>query len=168
MFLIVLLGISSINGCFEASNLDERWIHEFEAVPKLITEDMNELLKAPFTDGEVKRALFQMHPTKAPGLDGFSALFFQSNWGIVGADVVKEVLNCLNNEVLNTDLNETLIVLIPRVKKVERVKELRPISLCKVVMKITTKVLANRLKEILPNIISQSQSAFIRRRLITY
>ncbi|KAL9673990.1 hypothetical protein QQ045_030254 [Rhodiola kirilowii] len=111
---------------------------------------MNEMLNAPFSEGEVKRALFQMHPTKAPGLDGFPAMFYQSNWDIVGRDVVEVVLNCLNSGVLGSDLNETLIVLVPKVKKVDTVEDLRPISLCNVVMKIITKVLANRLKEILP------------------
>ncbi|CAM8965691.1 unnamed protein product [Rhodiola kirilowii] len=151
----------------QVNNHGEWWDREFEAVPKLITEEMNERLKAPYTEGEVRRALFQMHPTKAPGLDGFPALFYQSNWSIVGGDVVKEVLNCLNNEVLDSRLNETLIVLIPKVKEVEKVEDLRPISLCKVVMKIITKILANRLKEILPIIVSQCQSAFIKGRLIT-
>ncbi|CAM8877661.1 unnamed protein product [Rhodiola kirilowii] len=128
---------------------------------------MNEMLIAPFTEAEVRRALFQMHPTKAPGLDGLSALFYQSNWEIVGGDVVKEVLKCLNEGILNSAVNETLIVLIPKVHKVERVEDLRPISLCNVIMKIITKVLANRLKTILPTIISPSQSAFIKGRLIT-
>ncbi|CAM8882149.1 unnamed protein product [Rhodiola kirilowii] len=54
---------------------------------------MNDKLVAPFTEGEVKRALFQMHPTKAPGLDGFSAAFFQNNWQIVGRDVTREALD---------------------------------------------------------------------------
>ncbi|CAM8923539.1 unnamed protein product [Rhodiola kirilowii] len=128
---------------------------------------MNEMLNAPFSEGEVKRALFQMHPTKVPRLDGFPAMFYQSNWDIVGRDVVEVVLNCLNSGVLGPDLNETLIVLVPKVKKVDKVEDLRPISLCNVVMKIITKVLANRLKEILPGIISQSQSAFLGGRLIT-
>ncbi|KAL9687617.1 hypothetical protein QQ045_032022 [Rhodiola kirilowii] len=128
---------------------------------------MNNMLLAPFTEGEVKRALFQMHPIKAPGLDGFSALFYQSNWEVVGNDITRVALNCLNGEVLESGLNETLIVLIPKVKKVERVEDLKPISLCNVVMKFITKALANRLKEILPSIISQSQSAFISGRLIT-
>ncbi|KAL9670606.1 hypothetical protein QQ045_008160 [Rhodiola kirilowii] len=136
-------------------------------VPKLVTEEMNAMLTAPFTEGEVKRALFQMHPTKAPGLDGFPALFYQSNWNTLGHDIVKEVLKCLNSGILDAGLNETLVVLIPKVKKVERVEELRPISLCNVMMKIITKTLANRLKDILPTIISQNQSAFINGRLIT-
>ncbi|CAM8986651.1 unnamed protein product [Rhodiola kirilowii] len=128
---------------------------------------MNNTLLAPFSEAEVKRALFQMHPTKAPGLDGLSALFYQSNWETVGGDVTKEVLKCLNKGILNPAINETLIVLILKVSKVERVDDLPPISLCKVLMKIITKALANRLKTILPNIISPSQSAFIQGRLIT-
>ncbi|KAL9664727.1 hypothetical protein QQ045_020134 [Rhodiola kirilowii] len=136
-------------------------------IPKLVTAEMNNMLVAPFTEAKVKRALFQMHPSKAPGLDGFSASFYQSSWEIVGDDVVKEVLRCLNSNLLDAELNETLIVLVPKVKTVERVEDLRPISLCNVVMKIITEVLANRLKGILPDLISQSQSAFVRGRLIT-
>ncbi|CAM8944275.1 unnamed protein product [Rhodiola kirilowii] len=128
---------------------------------------MNETLTAPCTEWEVKRALHQMHRTKAPDLDGFSALFYQTNWEVVGNEVVKEVLNCLNYGLLNKEVNETLVVLVPKVKKVERVEQLRPIRLCNVVMKLITKVLANRLKVLLPQIISYSQSAFIGRRKIT-
>ncbi|CAM8880259.1 unnamed protein product [Rhodiola kirilowii] len=146
---------------------EEEWKQAMNIVPKVVTDDMNEMLIAPFTEAEVRKALFQMHPTKAPGVDGLSALFYQSNWEIVGGDVVKEVLKCLNEGILNSAVNETLIVLIPKVHKVERVEDLRPISLCNVIMKIITKVLANRLKTILATIISPSQSAFIKGWLIT-
>ncbi|KAL9687816.1 hypothetical protein QQ045_032223 [Rhodiola kirilowii] len=128
---------------------------------------MNAMLTAPFSEVEIKRALFQMHPTKAPGLDGFPALFYQSNWDTVGRDIINESLKCLNEGILDVAINETLIVLVPKVKKVERVEDLRPISLCNVTMKIITKAIANRLKTVLPNIISQNQSAFIQGRLIT-
>ncbi|KAL9681439.1 hypothetical protein QQ045_013222 [Rhodiola kirilowii] len=124
------------------------------------------MLTAPFSEGEVTRALYQMHPSKAPSLDGFSAMFYQVNWDVVGPEVVKEFLNCLNDNVLHKELNETLIVL-PKVKQVEKVEDLRSISLCNVVMKLITKVLANRLKMVLPEIISHNQSAFIEGRLIT-
>ncbi|CAM8968661.1 unnamed protein product [Rhodiola kirilowii] len=116
---------------------------------------MNNDLTTPFTKGEVKRALFQMYPTKAPGLDGFSSLIYQSKWDIVGDDVVKHVHKVLNNNMLDALLNETLILLVNKVKTVEPMEDLRPISLCNVVMKIITQVLANRLKEVLPDLISE-------------
>lgn len=64
-------------------------------------------------------------------------------------------------------LNDTHICLIPKTKNPHKVTEYRPISLCNVIYRILAKVLANRLKKILPGVVSNSQSAFVPRRLIT-
>lgn len=84
-----------------------------------------------------------------------------------GQQVTAACLDCLNNCYLPIRLNETNIVPIPKVKKPSRITDLWPILLCNIVVKIMTKVLANRLKEVLESIISDSQSAFIPGRLIT-
>lgn len=57
--------------------------------------------------------------------------------------------------------NETTIVLISKVSKPEQVKDLRPISLCNVLYKLVSKVLADRLKVIFPEVNSMALSAFV-------
>ena len=131
------------------------------AVQSKVTDDMQEFLSSEFTAEEVKVALFQMGPTKAPGPDGMNALFYQKFWHFVGNNVVLAVLDFLNNGNMIPDINHTNTVLIPKVKNPERMSKFRPISLCNVIYKIISKVLANRLKQVLPQIISPTQSAFV-------
>ncbi|KAL9690838.1 hypothetical protein QQ045_011249 [Rhodiola kirilowii] len=108
-----------------------------------------------------------MSPLKAPGVDGFPALFYQKNWGNIRGYVMAYVRDFWRNGVLEDRLNKTLIVLIPKKKDADRMEDLRPISLCTVAMKIITKILAGRLQGILDRVISVSQCAFIKGRIIT-
>ena len=91
-----------------------------------------------------------MGPTKAPGPGSMSALFYQIFWHIVGNDVITAVLDFLNNGNMQSEINFTHIVLIPEVNSPERMSDYRPISLCNVIYEVISKVLANRLKIILP------------------
>jgi hypothetical protein len=145
----------------------DRVLECLENVEPRVTADMNRLLLLPFVEDEVRNALFQMHPLKSPGPDGYNAGFYQKAWHITSKEVCIAVLHFLNGGEFDRDINSTHIVLIPKVSSPSKVTEFRPISLCNVIYKLIAKILANRLKKVLPFVISSEQSAFIPGRLIT-
>ena len=134
------------------------------SVDRVGTPEMNQSLFKPYIAEEVQRALFQMHPSKSPGPDGMSPFFFQKFWHIVGVDVTN-VLFVLHSGHMLHKMNYTHIVLIPKNNEPLYMTDFQPISLENVVARIISKVVANRLKLILPNVISNAQSAFVPNRL---
>lgn len=78
----------------------------------------------------------------------------------------KVVLDILNGGAMPAQLNHTNVVLIPKVTEPMNMVNFRPISLCNVIYKLVTKVITNRLKNLLLNIISETQSVFTPGRLI--
>lgn len=127
---------------------------------------MNEALLSSY-DKEVKAALFQMAPLKSLKLNNFSACFYQPYWHVVGEEVCSTTLSFLNDSVFDESINSTYIVLIAKTSNPTRLSDFWPINLCNVIYKLISKVIVNRLKQILPRIVSSSHSAFILGRLIT-
>lgn len=123
-------------------------------------------LSQPIAIEEIRAALFEMKPLKSPGVDGLHALFFQSLWSIVGPSIHQFIQQVWNGQPLDPEVNRTLIALIPKSNAPSRVSEFRPISLCSVVYKILTKVLANRIQPLLPLLVGPFQYSFIQGRSI--
>jgi hypothetical protein len=130
-------------------------------LPTGVLREMNVELLKEFTKDEVSVALFQMAPLKALDPDCFTVDFFQKNWTILGDEVCSAIIETLNSRVMPSTSNFTHIVLIPKSKSPSCIMEFRPISLCNVLYKLLLKVLANRLKKVLPFVISPTQKSFL-------
>ena len=121
-----------------------------------------DMLKGGITHEEIKKAMFFIDDYKAPSLDGFSSLFFKVAWSIIGSDVIDAVISFFKSGSLLQEINFTIIALVPKVPNPESMNDYRPISCCNTVYKCISKIIAARIKQCIPEIISPSQSAFVQ------
>ncbi|KAK8293210.1 hypothetical protein V6Z11_D06G174600 [Gossypium hirsutum] len=90
---------------------------DMSCIPKCVNEEMNKNLTKSFTDEEILRAFNQINPRKAPGSDGLPGIFFKENWEVVGKDILSCCHDFLNAVVDMSSINETIIVLIPKINE---------------------------------------------------
>jgi hypothetical protein len=94
-----------------------------DVVTPKVTWRMNDSLTKEFVEEDVKKALFQMAPSKAPGVDGFTAGFFQRHWELLKSDIVPAVLHFLNGGDLPVGMNDTAITLVPKVRNPQYISQ---------------------------------------------
>ncbi|KAK2637418.1 hypothetical protein Ddye_032210 [Dipteronia dyeriana] len=135
-------------------------------IRSVVSEENLGVLTAIFRMDEVRTAVFDLSPTKAPGPDRFHAIFFQKFWDVIGKDFSDVCLQILNGAASISEFNYTNVVLIPKTYKQISLKDFRPISLGSVVYKTVAKVLASRIKILHQGLISLNQSAFVPGRQI--
>jgi hypothetical protein len=150
---------------FSDNQLNRDWFQTKITYPELDAEMINKL-KNTCTEDEVRRAVFSMQPWKAPGPDGFPAGFYQKSWDIVGNTVCNFVAQVWKDPSRIAEVNQTDICLIPKVPHPEYVHQFRPISLCNTNYKIVSKVIVERLKECIAELISPFQTGFVPGRNI--
>ena len=134
-------------------------------LPSISPTDNTILCRIP-TPQEIKATIFEMNSHKAPGPDGLPALFHKRYWNIVGSTVIAAVQNFFHSGKLLPELNNTLLVLIPKNNNPSSVNHYRPIGLCNVVYKTISKLLVSKIRPILDKLISPCQSAFTPGRWI--
>ncbi|CAN0839533.1 Transposon TX1 uncharacterized 149 kDa protein [Linum grandiflorum] len=132
---------------------------------RLCTTD-NDLLLSPFSKEEFQIALFSIDADKAPGPDGLNPGFYQHFWHLIGDDIFKAARSWLTDGIFPDQIKGTNIVLLPKIEEPKGMKDLRPISLCSVLYRLVEKVLANRMRRVMPKLISEEQSAFVAGRSI--
>ena len=133
---------------------------------KVIGADQVPKLEEMFTEEEILAAISGLNGDKAPGPDGFPLAFWSFSWDFVKDEVLGFFREFFDHNQFVKSLNGTFLVLVPKGRTVEDLKDLRPISLVGSLYKILSKVLANRIKRVMRLIISQSQNAFVEGRQI--
>lgn len=109
----------------------------------------------------IKSATFSMNPYTAPRPYGFQPIFSQTYWDTIHDDVWKMVSMVFSTGFINPSLIDTFIVPIPKVDNTTCMRDFRPISLCKALLKIISKVLVLRIRPHLDTFIGPCQISFI-------
>ena len=125
-----------------------------------IEEEERQSLEKEFTKEEVIQVLREMEGDKAPGPDGFTMTFFQKCWS-VEKDVMDVFEYFHRHFVFEQFMNASFLTLIPKKCNAVNIKDFRPISLVGSVYKLLSKVLANKLRAVLDNLISKTQNLFV-------
>ncbi|PKU78441.1 integrator complex subunit 11 [Dendrobium catenatum] len=132
-----------------------------------IPNHLADCLIKPITFEEVKATVFSGHSNSTPGLDRFNIDFYKTCWHVIGKKVFKAVQSFFSKNYLPKGAKATTLVLIPKTAHANNIGDFRPIALCNVFYKIIAKILADRMKMIMPDITHKSQVDFISKRLST-
>lgn len=124
------------------------------------------MLEEEVTADEIRKVLFAMPNNKSPGPDGYPAEFFKSTWSVVAHDFIIVVQSVFKFGFLPKGINSTVLALIPKKLDSLEKRDYRPIAFCNVLYKVVSKIVANMLKKLLHQIITENQSAFIKGRLL--
>nr|GEY93610.1 RNA-directed DNA polymerase, eukaryota [Tanacetum cinerariifolium] len=165
--------------CTEPGTIKKAFVNHFEArfkepglqrfkinfqFPKKLLQNQADDLERVVSRDEIRLAVWNCGDNKSPGPDGYSFEFLKKYWDLIGSDLCEAVEYFFRNGSFPKGCNSSFIALIPKVLDAKFVSDFRPISLIGCVYKVITKVLANRLMEVISDLVSDTQSAFVSER----
>ncbi|XP_059636142.1 uncharacterized protein LOC132278365 [Cornus florida] len=115
---------------------------------------------------EIQNCMMLLNKDKTPGPDGYNAMFFHKTWPIVGRSTIKAISVFFRCRKLLSEANCTYISLVPKCQNPSYLNDYRPISCCNTIYKCIAKLLTKKLQLVLPHIIDQTQTAFVKGRKI--
>ena len=147
--------------------IDEEVSSEYlDNVPSLVNAEDNDVLVKPFSEKEIVDVIWAMEPDKAPGLDGFSIHFYRFCWQVIKSNLFHMISAFLKKAKVGGCTRSTLLALIPKEVNPTSFDSFQPISLCNTSYKILAKLLANRLKPMLENLISPRQGGLLKEGIL--
>ena len=133
-----------------------------------LSEERSQRLEGKITYAELLQALKQMKNDKSPGLDGYTAEFYNFFWADLGIFLLRSINYGYETGSLSITQKQGVITCLPKSDKDRNyLKNWRPISLLNVVYKLASTVIANRMKTVLDSLIHEDQKGFISGRCIS-
>ncbi|CAI5465116.1 unnamed protein product [Closterium sp. Yama58-4] len=118
-------------------------------------------LDGEWSEQEVKAALKGLPAGKAPGQDGLPKEFFERDWELLGPALMREVRTFESAGVLSESFTTAVTILLHKKGDRGDLGNYQPITLLSFFYKLLAKVLANRIKVVLPKVISGNQFGFL-------
>ncbi|XP_016172899.1 uncharacterized protein LOC107615337 [Arachis ipaensis] len=134
-------------------------------VGRIDEEDAMTLERLPSPE-EVREAVWDCESSKAPRSDGYNMNFIKRCWGKIGSEFTTMVLKFFQSSRLPADANVTWVVLAPKFTGAKEIKDLWPISMVGCVYNVISKVLVRRMRAVMPGLVGETQSAFVKGRKI--
>ncbi|GKE24807.1 cysteine-rich receptor-like protein kinase [Tanacetum coccineum] len=131
-----------------------------------ITMEEARLFEKEFNEKEIWETIMECEGDKAPGPDSFNFKFIKKYWDIIKADLVRVVMWFWENMEISRGCNASFVTIIPKVTDSIRLGDFRPISLIGCYYKIIAKMLTERVKRVVGNVVGDVQNAFIKGRYI--
>ncbi|XP_060177773.1 uncharacterized protein LOC132607707 [Lycium barbarum] len=135
-------------------------------LPRMISKDQNSRIIEMPNEEEIKTIVFSLNRESSGGPDGFTGLFYQTCWSIIGGDITNMVTSFFNGAALPKFITHTNLVLLPKMDVTNTFSDMRPISLSNFVNKIFPRLIHERLAENLSDIISLNRAGFFKGRSI--
>lgn len=135
-------------------------------LPCIITKEESDDIHVISSMEEVRRIVIELNRHITSGPDGMTGAFYQDAWAIIGQDIFRMVQAFFNGTELPRFVTLTNLVLIPKKVNVMNFSDLRPISLSNFVNKIFSRIIYERMKKVLPKMISKEQTGFVQGRSI--
>ena len=133
-------------------------------IPKL-SEEQEISCEGTITPDKCFHPLDTFQNNKTPGDDGIPIEFYKRFWPLVNDCFIRCVNECFQKSEMSISQKQAVITLIEKKGKDQSfVENWRPISLVKVATKIMSKVIATRLKNVLPYIIHHNQTGYLKER----
>ena len=132
-----------------------------------LTDEERQMLSSDITKEDLEYALKSMKLGKSPGVDGLTVAFYHRFWPVIGNLVFNSIMHAQKEGHFTIQQRRGILKLLPKPRwDPHYIKNLRPITLVNVDYKLFTKVLGDRIKNVLLSLIHMDQNGFVQNRYL--